>query len=275
MLLTLATKSTTRSLLLRQTTLLRSTFSTTPPTSITTPTDDDEPNPAINPNLIDERSPAQIKVEKQDTYESEPNRIWGITAPTPDPLLPATPSELSALDPAHYTDPASLGDGRGRKVTIRQMWRNPSQSPEIHEQRWIISFNDDGAVSKNWKNPLMGWVSSADPMASNMGLQMFFRNAKEAVYFAKKRGWVYDVERPILRQMRHDGAQYQDNFLPQRIAALVRRDATKCDHWHRPEAGASHYNRPLKYHGDGIVAQYGPNPDAEVAPHVEGKYKMR
>jgi len=104
---------------------------------------------------------------------------------------------------------------------------------------------------------------------------MVFRNAKEAVYFAKKRGWVYEVDRPIFRQMRHDGAQYQDNFLPQRVAALVRRDGTKCDHWHRPAAGASHYTRPLKYHGDGIVAQYGPNPDAEVAPHVEGKYKTR
>lgn len=121
----------------------------------------------------------------------------------------------------------------------------------------------------------MGWTSGADPMAANMVMQMTFRNAKEAVYFAKKRGWSYEVQRPIMRQMRNDGAAYQDNFLPQRIATMVRMDGTKCNQWYRPKSGASHYNRPLKYHGDGIVDQYGPNPNAEVAAHVEGKYKMR
>lgn len=108
-----------------------------------------------------------------------------------------------------------------------------------------------------------------------MIMQMTFRNAKEAVYFAKKRGWDYEVAQPIVRRMRNDGVTYQDNFLPLRIATMVKMDGRKCDQWQRKKSGASHYTRPLKYHGDGLVPQYGPNGTAEVAPHVEGQYKLR
>lgn len=139
----------------------------------------------------------------------------------------------------------------------------------------MISFSDRGEYAENWTNPLMGWVSGAEPMSSNMELQMAFENAQDAVYFAKKRGWKFVVEEPILRYGRSDDAQYQDNFLPQAVAGQIRRERTKCDHWHRPKAGASHYMRPLKYHGDGTVTQYGPNGDAKTAPDVEGKYKLR
>lgn len=98
-----------------------------------------------------------------------------------------------------------------------------AQNPTSSEQQWIISFQDDGEFGENWDNPLMGWVSGADPMSSNMLMQLTFRTAEEALYFAKKRGWKYVVEEPILRQGRDDDAQYQDNFLPQAVAGAVRR----------------------------------------------------
>jgi hypothetical protein len=78
-----------------------------------------------------------------------------------------------------------------------------------------------------------------------------------------------------VRASRIDGAQYQDNFLPIHIAKDVKRLKTQCKQWERPLSGASHYTRPLKYHGDGEVSQFGPNGNTPVAPHVTGSYKMR
>jgi ETC complex I subunit conserved region len=119
----------------------------------------------------------------------------------------------------------------------------------------------------------MGWTSSGDAYQSEPPL--VFENALDAVYFAKKRGWKYIVKEPIRRQVRDDGAQYQDNFFPQAIAARVAKERKQCDQWKRVESGASHYFRPLKYHGKGVVPQYGTNPDQETAPHVEAYYKIR
>lgn len=152
---------------------------------------------------------------------------------------------------------------------------NNSQQPSIREKGWVISFSDDGAGGETWNNQLMGWVSGADSMASSIVMQMRFKNAKDAVYFAKKRGWNYEVEKPRMRIMRTDKASYQDNFLPQDVAFKIRKEKQKCDHWHRDAAGASHYFRPLKYHGDGIVVQHGPTGEDPVAPDADSYYKTR
>lgn len=167
-------------------------------------------------------------------------------------------------------------DGQEKFVVIRQeqaKW--PGQSPLGKEAKWLISFQDQGEVGETWSNPLMGWVSSADPMAANMKLQMEFDTAADAKYFAEKRGWKFIIERPIIRKGRDDDAQYQDVFLPQAVAGEVKRNGHKCDHWYRDAAGASHYFRPLKYHGGGTVRQHGPNRDAPIAKEVESYYKMR
>ena len=192
----------------------------------------------------------------------------------PLPSLPENVDEVSALDPAH-TNQDARPDGSKRVVHIKQELSRVSQNPSSSEQQWIISFQDEGEFGDNWDNPLMGWVSGADPMSSNMLMQLTFRTAEEALYFAKKRGWKYVVEEPILRLGRDDDAQYQDNFLPQAAASLVRRERTKCDHWHRPKAGSSHYFRPLKYHGDGTCRQHGLNREQESDPHTEPYYKTR
>ena len=122
------------------------------------------------------------------------------------------------------------------------------------------------AVLENWQNGIS---------ESNINIQFDFDSASEAVYFAKKRGWQFIVEKPILRNGRSDGAQYSDNFLPQIIVSDVKRNKTQCKHWERNKAGASHYQRPLKYHGDGEVPQHGPNGTQAVDKHVDGYYKMR
>lgn len=219
-----------------------------------------------------EKSEVQRRVEGMTKVD--PHMVAGTTEDLPEPVLPENPSEISALDPAHLRD-AVLPDGSQRLVHIRQDSYKIGQNPMDMEQNWIISFMDEGETSKTWNNPLMGWVSGADPMASNIQLQMAFRTASDAVYFAKKRGWQFVVDQPRFRQGRDDDAQYQDNFLPQKVAALVKRDRKQCNQWERPKAGASHYFRPLKYHGDGLVRQHGPNPEDPLAPDAEPYYKMR
>lgn len=171
-------------------------------------------------------------------------------------------------------DPLTL-TGEKRTVHITQQIAKTCQAPTGNEQTWLISFSDEGESSQCWDNSLMGWTSSSDTMANNMRLQMGFRNAADAVYFAKKRGWEYVVDRPVYRKGRSDDAQYQDNFLPQAVTSRIRREKKKCDQWSRSEACTSHYTRPLKYHGDGEVPQFGPNGEAVVAPHVQGMYKTR
>jgi len=248
-------------------------FSSLPTTSV--PETQVPPHSKTHPDL-DDSSKNSVQIYTSTlTSPAERNTIYKSDVMVPDPVLPAKPEEISALDSAmNHSDPYN-SFGAKRTVVIRQEEKNPQQSPSTRENHWIISFQDDGAMSRTWSNPLMGWVSGNDAMGSTMVFQMKFKNAKEAVYFAKKRGWKYEVEKPILRHMRTDGAQYQDNFLPQAVAYKIRKDNTKCDHWYRPAAGASHYFRPLKYHGDGRVIQHGPNGGAPIDPDAESYYKMR
>lgn len=219
----------------------------------------------------DEISPVAIR--RQEMSEYDRHMVWGTTGEfMPAPVLPEKPEEISLLDPAdmgHRYHP----DGTERVVVIRQQKKSIRQAPLNPEMSWKIYFNEDGTVSEKWENSLMGWSSNADPYQVDPPLT--FDTASDAVYFAKKRGWKYVVQHPILRFARRDGAQYQDNFLPQAIAAKVKLEGTSCDHWHRKEACASHYFRPLKYHGEGPVSQFGPNADAPTAPHKKGIYKMR
>ena len=223
-----------------------------------------------------EEQKSEIQKYREEVAAIDPHAVFAVTTPLPDPVLPDNKAEVAALDPAHMNQIPLSPDGSEKWVVIRQeqaKW--PGQAPLSKESKWIISFQDMGETAETWTNPLMGWVSSADPMANNMRLQMEFETAEDARYFAAKRGWKYLIERPIIRMGRDDDAQYQDCFLPQNVAGMVKRDGKKCDHWHRPAAGASHYFRPLKYHGDGTVRQHGPNRDAPLAEDRESYYKMR
>jgi len=223
-----------------------------------------------------EEQKSEVQRYREKVTAIDPHAVYAVSTPLPDPVLPENKAEVAALDPAHTNQIPLNPDGSEKWVVIRQeqaKW--PGQAPLSKEAEWIISFQDMGETAETWANPLMGWVSSADPMANNMRLQMTFPTAADAKYFAEKRGWKFLIERPIIRKGRDDDAQYQDVFLPQSVASLVKRQGKKCDHWYRSKSGASHYSRPLKYHGDGVVRQHGPNRDAEIAEDVESYYKMR
>ncbi|XP_008260420.2 NADH dehydrogenase [ubiquinone] iron-sulfur protein 4, mitochondrial [Oryctolagus cuniculus] len=74
-----------------------------------------------------------------------------------------------------------------RKVRIFVPARNNMQSGVNNTKKWKMEFD----TRERWENPLMGWASTADPL-SNMVLT--FSAKEDAVAFAEKNGWSYDVE---------------------------------------------------------------------------------
>lgn len=214
-----------------------------------------------------------VQRRRDDLTSKGKHLVWESPEQLPAAPLPEEPSELASLDAAASVANTNRSDGTDRVVFIRQDKANVKQSPLHVEKTWRISFVESGVAGEKWENSLMGWTSNADPYQSEPPLT--FTNALDAVYFAKKRGWKYLVNEPIKREMRSDGAQYQDNFLPQAVTAKMAKERKMCDHWKRAESGTSHYFRPLRYHGQGVVPQYGPNSDQESDPHVEGYYKRR
>eukprot|EP00698_Gefionella_okellyi_P006274 TRINITY_DN1565_c0_g1_i1.p2 TRINITY_DN1565_c0_g1~~TRINITY_DN1565_c0_g1_i1.p2 ORF type:complete len:160 (+),score=14.00 TRINITY_DN1565_c0_g1_i1:27-506(+) len=92
-----------------------------------------------------------------------------------------------------------------RKARIYQPSANAMSSGKFKYGVWKISFSPD--VNGKWANPLMGWTSSADPLSM---MHLTFTSPEEAVEYAKRAGWQYEIERPhdILRK----GKNYGDNF---------------------------------------------------------------
>ncbi|KAK2153331.1 hypothetical protein LSH36_300g02017 [Paralvinella palmiformis] len=92
---------------------------------------------------------------------------------------------------------------RERHVRIFIPAKNAMQSGVYKTHKWHIEFD----TKERWENPLMGWISTADPL-SNMDIE--FASKEDAMVFCEKNGWEYHVEerqrsKPLLRS-------YGDNF---------------------------------------------------------------
>ncbi|XP_053180688.1 NADH dehydrogenase [ubiquinone] iron-sulfur protein 4, mitochondrial [Scomber japonicus] len=73
-----------------------------------------------------------------------------------------------------------------RKVHIFVSAKSAMQSGVNSTKKWKMDFD----TRERWENPLMGWASTADPL-SNMLLS--FSSKEDAIAFAEKNGWSYDV----------------------------------------------------------------------------------
>jgi len=93
-----------------------------------------------------------------------------------------------------------------RKVLIYRPARVATQQGRYNSQAWKIRFN---SVDK-WENPLMGWTSTADPLSSVGDAAMSFESKEDAVHFAKKYGWEYQVIEP--KEAKEKVKAYADNF---------------------------------------------------------------
>ncbi|XP_074495340.1 NADH dehydrogenase [ubiquinone] iron-sulfur protein 4, mitochondrial [Sebastes fasciatus] len=73
-----------------------------------------------------------------------------------------------------------------RKVHIFVPAKTAMQSGVNSTKKWKMDFD----TRERWENPLMGWASTGDPL-SNMVLS--FSSKEDAVAFAEKNGWSYDI----------------------------------------------------------------------------------
>lgn len=64
---------------------------------------------------------------------------------------------------------------------------------------------------------------------------------------------------------------YDENFLPAAVKHRIAVEKMNLDYYARDQSGASHYFRPLRYHGDGVVPQWGPNGGVPPNPLPEVK----
>ncbi|CDQ93946.1 unnamed protein product, partial [Oncorhynchus mykiss] len=90
-----------------------------------------------------------------------------------------------------------------RKVHIFVPARTAMQSGAHGTKKWKIDFD----TRERWENPLMGWASTGDPM-SNVNLT--FTSKDDAVAFAEKNGWSYDITEKMEKKPR--AKSYGANF---------------------------------------------------------------
>jgi len=104
---------------------------------------------------------------------------------------PPTPRETPEGVVANVTSgaPAEL---RHRLVRIYKPTKTTMQSAKGKTKRWILDWDVLPGAGR-WENPLMGWASSADYM---QGTALSFSTKEQAVAFAERQGWDYQVSTP-------------------------------------------------------------------------------
>ncbi|KAJ1728210.1 ndufs4 NADH dehydrogenase Fe-S protein subunit [Coemansia biformis] len=121
---------------------------------------------------------------------------------------------VAEVHPAHQREPlpAEVLSGAPASLTRRtvRIYRpsnNPMQSGKNANLKWRIDF-DGLEKGDRWSNPLMGWQSTADPMAP---VRLDFATREDAVHFAEKQGWSHFVQEPQFRVIKPKS--YKQNFV--------------------------------------------------------------
>lgn len=92
------------------------------------------------------------------------------------------------------------------KIRILQPAKSAMQSARGKSQGWIIQ---PVLPTARTPEPLMGWVSANDT-ASELLNRLSFATLQEAINFATRQGWDFNVEMPEQRKIKP--RNYLDNF---------------------------------------------------------------
>ncbi len=90
------------------------------------------------------------------------------------------------------------------RARIYQQPKTAMQSGRAGTHEWVLDFEP---AEPRVADPLMGWTGSADTQTQ---VRLRFDTREEAVAFAEKNGFAYDVELPPRRRIRPKA--YADNF---------------------------------------------------------------
>jgi hypothetical protein len=82
--------------------------------------------------------------------------------------------------------------------------KSATQSGRAKTKKWLLEY-----VLETKRSPeaLMGWVASGDTLNQ---VKIGFDSEEEAIAFATKKGWKFDIVEPQSRQLK--GRTYLDNF---------------------------------------------------------------
>ena len=90
------------------------------------------------------------------------------------------------------------------QVRIYQPSRTAMQSGRASTHHWILEYMIE---TPRRPEPLMGWTASGDTLNQ---VRVRFASKEDAIAFAEKNGWSYDVAEPRERRVRPKS--YADNF---------------------------------------------------------------
>ncbi len=90
------------------------------------------------------------------------------------------------------------------EVRIYKPAKTTMQSGRAKTKKWLLEAVPE---TRRAPEPLMGWVASGDTLNQ---VKIGFGTKEEAIAFAEKKGWVYNVTEPKMRQLK--GRTYLDNF---------------------------------------------------------------
>ncbi|MBC7905148.1 MAG: ETC complex I subunit [Rhodospirillaceae bacterium] len=83
---------------------------------------------------------------------------------------------------------------------------NPMQQGRARMGEWIVEFEPH---LKPGIDPLMGWISSGDPLQQ---VRMTFSSAEEAVAYCRRQKLAFDLEKPAVHKPKPKS--YTANFIP-------------------------------------------------------------
>ncbi len=90
------------------------------------------------------------------------------------------------------------------KVKIYRPSKNVMQSGRGRGEHWVLEYE---TPSKRSAEPLMGWTASGDTLNQ---VRLKFDSREQAIAFAEKKGWAYDVSAAQERSIKP--RNYSDNF---------------------------------------------------------------
>jgi len=121
----------------------------------------------------------------------------------------SAPPQVDTAQVSAFTGvPKSMLDTRTIKIfKPAQGVQNATQNTQV----WKIQWEDE--QTERWTNPLMGWTSTRDPL-SNTHMTMEFSTKEDAVRFAQRNGWKFEVVEPSINlAIASKGPKkYSDNF---------------------------------------------------------------
>ena len=107
------------------------------------------------------------------------------------------------------------------RVRIFKPAKSAAQSGRGKTHEWVL---EPVLLTPRTSEPLMGWISAGDTM-SELRNRLRFRTREEAIAFAKRNTWEYDLEESAERRI--IPRNYLDNFRILRPQDEERKQATK------------------------------------------------